>query len=145
MRRLLPAALLVLASGCGESSGPPRAGPRRPPSGASVPEAGVFRGEVVALGCYLRQGARGEAHRACAEACLKRGMPAGLLTDTGELYLLLPGETGETPDFSAVAARDCEVQGAQVRRAGMRGILVRSLGMAPPPAPEGPPGPPATR
>lgn len=124
--------LLALAalSGCGgEPSVPPRAAPRGP-AGPAAPERGVFRGEVVELACFLRQGARGEAHRPCAAACLKRGSPAGLFTETGELYLLLPPVEGGV-DLAAAAGRLCDVEGDLVRRSGMRGVLVRRLTAVP--------------
>lgn len=88
------------------------------------------------MGCYLRQGAHGDAHQPCAAECLKRGSPAGLLAETGELFLLIP-EVGGTAsgDFSLYVARLCDVRGDVVRRAGMRGILVKEIAAVPPPTP----------
>ena len=127
----------LLAAGC-EGAPPERVPPRHAQNATLPPEVVTLRGEVVALGCYLRQGARGPEHRPCAAACLKRGMPAGLLTDTGELLLLLP-EPDAALDLPSFAAEACEVEGTVVRRNGMRGLLVRRLS-SPPPAPA--PSPP---
>lgn len=82
----------------------------------------------MALPCYLQLGASGESHRPCAEACLKRGVPAGLLMDDGQVLVLLP-EVGPSgmPDFPALAARRCRVEGAVVRRGGLLGLVVRSI------------------
>ena len=129
---LLAASLLA---GCGEArlpDGPER--PPLPPPIADPVDPGVFQGEVVALGCYLRQGAKGEVHRPCAEACLKRGMPAGLLRE-GQVLLLLPGAPGEGPDLSVFAAQACEVHGKLLHRAGMWAVEVASISRLPPPAP----------
>ena len=45
-------------------------------------------GEVVDMGCYMGKGARGEKHIGCATKCIDGGMPMGLLTAKGALYLL---------------------------------------------------------
>lgn len=135
----LSCALLLVLAGCAgpsEEVSPPRL-PQVPPA----PEPGVLRGEVVEMGCYLRQGAKGPAHRACAQAWIKRGMPAGLLTETGELLLLMPDASAEGLDFSALAAETCEVQGSLVRRGVVRGVLVKRIARYTPPPP--PPDPKA--
>ena len=142
---ILAALLAASLSGCGEASLP--AGPQRPPIPPPVSEPldpGVFQGEVVALGCYLRQGAKGEAHRPCAEASLKKGMPAGLLKNGGEVLLLIPEVPGAGPDLSAFAAQRCEVHGKLLTRAGMWAVEVASISRLPPPAapPTIPPPPP---
>lgn len=124
---LLPL-LLMGIPGCGEPAANAegaRAGRTRP-SGPPPPEPGTFRGEVVDLGCYLRQGGRGSIHLPCAQACLKLGRPAGLLTEEGEVLLLVV-ETGVTVDLPSLAARVCDVKGSRVHRSGMRGILVEGI------------------
>ena len=98
------------------------------------------------MGCYLRQGAKGEAHRLCAEACLKKGMPAGLLK-SGQVLLLLAKEPGAGADFSAFAARQCEVRGTLLHRTGMFAVEVSSITLLPepkvlPPSGEAPTIPP---
>lgn len=131
----LPALLLILllSGGCGGGEGAPRTD-RRPPPGPPAPAQGAYVGEVVELACFLRQGARGSGHRPCAEACLKRGMAAGLLTDAGDLYLLIPDARVQDPsDLSGLAAERCEVEGDLVRRSMMKAILYRSVAKAQPP------------
>ncbi len=49
----------------------------------------TITGEVVDLGCYLDHGAKGEKHAKCAEHCISAGMPVGVLTDDGKLYLVV--------------------------------------------------------
>ncbi|GEM_PF-3189334 len=137
LRHLLFATFLLL-SGCGAPEGPPRQErPPVPPPVNGPLDPGVFRGEVVALGCYLRQGARGESHRTCAEACLKQGMPVGLLESGGKVLLLLPQAPGQGPDFSAFAAQRCEVRGVLLNRAGMYAVEVASITRLPEPQPPG--------
>src|SRR3989442_14638900 len=48
-------------------------------------------GEVVDLACYMQhpESGHGAAHRKCADTCLKKGLPMGLLTGDKQLFLLL--------------------------------------------------------
>jgi hypothetical protein len=49
-------------------------------------------GEVVDYSCYLQVGKHGGTHRSCGQKCIQSGMPAGLLTRDGKLYLLMAEE-----------------------------------------------------
>jgi hypothetical protein len=49
-------------------------------------------GEIVDYSCYLQLGKHGTKHRDCGQKCLKNGMPIGLLTKDGKLYLLMEEE-----------------------------------------------------
>jgi hypothetical protein len=127
---------LLLGGGCGSPEEPSGRHTPRGVTGPPAPEPGVVRGEVVDMGCYLRQGAHGSAHQPCAAESLKQGSPAGLLGETGELFLLIPEAGGASKvDFSHYAARLCDVHGDLVRRAGIRGILLKAIEVVEPPAP----------
>ena len=66
--------------------------------GASVdgkPNAGSVKtvvGEIVDFSCYLEVGKHGEKHRDCAQKCFRAGQPIGLLTSTGDIYMLMEEE-----------------------------------------------------
>ncbi|MEW6272408.1 MAG: hypothetical protein AB1689_24260 [Thermodesulfobacteriota bacterium] len=101
--------------------------PREIPGGRLV----EVRGEVVETSCYLRDGARGEGHRACALVCLKNGGQLAIVEDdTGTLYPL----AGSTPasDPSAAArehiAAHVVARGQVFERAGGRVLVVHELG-----------------
>src|SRR5262249_43990824 len=49
-------------------------------------------GEVVDFSCYLQLGKHGDKRRSCGQNCSANGEPAGLLTETGALYMLMPEE-----------------------------------------------------
>jgi hypothetical protein len=49
-------------------------------------------GEIVDYSCYLQLGKHGGKHRDCGQKCLRAGMPIGLLTKDGTLYLLMEEE-----------------------------------------------------
>ncbi|MFQ5352105.1 MAG: hypothetical protein ACE5D3_03420, partial [Candidatus Binatia bacterium] len=50
----------------------------------------TIEGEVLDLACYIPKHAKGPAHKQCAKTCAENGMPLGLLTDEGTVYLLYP-------------------------------------------------------
>lgn len=49
----------------------------------------TLRGEIVDLHCNSSRDASGEKHSGCAEACIGRGVPAGLVVENGDVYLLI--------------------------------------------------------
>jgi len=122
MRAVVAAGLLLVAAALAAADEPPKHIP-----GGQVVE---IRGEVVELGCYLRDGSRGEGHRACAQLCLKNGGQLAIVEDdTGTLYPL----AGSTPasDPSAAArqhvAAHVAVRGQVFERSGSRVLVVEEL------------------
>lgn len=89
-----------------------------------------IRGEVVETSCFLRDGSRGEGHRACALVCLKNGGQLGIVEDeTGTLYPLAgatPASDGSAPAREHVAAH-VVVRGQVFERAGSRVLVVEEL------------------
>lgn len=91
----------------------------------------VVTGEVVDLACYLPhpETSRGPSHRKCADVCAKKGIPIGVVTDDGQLYLLL--EDHENPKAYAQlkekAAERVTVEGEKVTRGGVQGLVAETL------------------
>src|SRR5262249_37369630 len=89
-------------------------------------------GEIVDYSCYLQLGKHGEKHRDCGQKCLQNGMPIGLLTKDGALYLLMEEEHNPRRDgmtnFRAAAieqmARVMEVTGTLSEVEGSRALFV---------------------
>ncbi|TMQ65760.1 MAG: hypothetical protein E6K77_02070 [Candidatus Eisenbacteria bacterium] len=50
--------------------------------------ATTVTGEVVDTGCYLGHASKGASHASCATMCIDQGMPMGVLTQKGVLYLV---------------------------------------------------------
>ena len=89
----------------------------------------TLTGEIVDTGCFLDHGARGEKHKACATKCLTGGMPASLLTDKGELYLLLLDQTKPEALSAAkdLAAEKVEATGTVIKSHGMLALNITSV------------------
>lgn len=78
-------------------------------------------GEVVDVSCFLQLGKRGEAHIPCGQKCVKHGQPIGVLTDEGELYLVMPEEHHPRRDGDvSIRERFAELMGKRVQVSGMR-------------------------
>jgi hypothetical protein len=95
---------------------------------AAAAKAGTqtISGEVVDTGCYLAHSARGEKHIGCATKCINQGMPMGLLTSDGRLYLLTLDHDNPDPynKLKGMAGKNVAVTGMVMERAGMKGIDV---------------------
>ena len=48
----------------------------------------TVEGQLIDMTCYVEHAGFGDAHRACALACAKSGMPMGLVDKHGALYLI---------------------------------------------------------
>ena len=119
MKRFIPAVALILAA---------YALPVVAHEGHEMPGEKVVTktvtGEVVDLGCYLGHAARGEKHISCATKCLAQGMPMGLLTSNGTLYLVTLDHDNADPynTLKGMAGKNATVTGELLSRSGMKAI-----------------------
>jgi hypothetical protein len=92
-------------------------------------------GEVVDFSCYLQLGKHGDKHRSCGQKCIANAQPAGLLTQTGALYMLMPEEHDPRRDGGVDAKASLsehmghivEVNGTEASVGGYRAIFVQGL------------------
>src|SRR5262245_9215525 len=89
-------------------------------------------GEVVDMGCWLGHAARGEKHVSCATKCLNQGMPMGLLTSNGTLYLVTLDHDNADPynSMKSMAGKQVTVTGALLTRSGMKAIEASEVQLA---------------
>jgi hypothetical protein len=92
----------------------------------AAPAPKTVTGEVVDMGCYLGHGAMGEKHIGCATKCIAGGMPMGLLTKSGMLYLLTLDHENADPynKLKDMAGQTVTVTGMEIARNGVKGIDV---------------------
>lgn len=101
-------------------------------AGAAVaPAADTLTGEIVDLACYIphpEMGA-GPGHRKCADTCIKKGLPMGLLTEDKQVYLLLEDHDNPKPyeQLKSKAAETITVEGEKVSRGGVQGLVVGAV------------------
>src|SRR3989442_9783764 len=70
-----------------------RCAPRR--SARSAGNEMTMTGQVVDLNCFTTNGASGAAHKACAQACAKAGVPLGILASDGTIYVPVSSKPGD--------------------------------------------------
>lgn len=92
-------------------------------------KATVLSGEVVDMGCYIGHAAKGEKHADCAAKCIAGGMPMGLVTAKGDLYLLTmdhanPDAYNKTKEF---AGKQVKISGPTHAKGGMKSIDVATV------------------
>jgi hypothetical protein len=122
-------ATLTVAVGAFAHEGMSSKGAHAPAKGAAAPKSVTIKGEIVDTGCFLSHGARGEKHAGCANKCIANGMPMGLLTSDGTLYLLTLDHENADPynEAKGLAAKTVEVSGMLLARNGMKAIDVTSV------------------
>ncbi|MBI4428218.1 MAG: hypothetical protein HY562_03780 [Ignavibacteriales bacterium] len=93
----------------------------------------TVKGEVVDIACYVMGGAKGDDHKACAEACAKAGGSLGILTADGKLYVsLLPDDHKKGPNAILMdhISHSVEATGYVRTSGGVQGIMIKSVKMA---------------
>jgi len=92
----------------------------------------TITGEVVDMGCWLGHAARGEKHISCATKCLNQGMPMGLLTSNGTLYLVTLDHDNADPynNLKSMAGKNATVTGALLTRSGIKAIEASTVQLA---------------
>ena len=125
MRRvpLILIAATFLAAALGAAPVPGRAAKSGGSSSTTV------RGEIVDLMCYLTDAKkRGRAHEACAREGVAAGHPIGILTRTGQVYLLVARDMKTLREMCEPhAGRQVKVTGRRISRGRMRAILVERV------------------
>ena len=88
-----------------------------------------LKGEVVDLWCYLEGGDHGADHKECAAMCAKAGNPIGLLTEKGDLYVMM-GIKDHQPGREVLIDKMADtvtVQGTLVKKGGVQVVYVSSV------------------
>ena len=89
----------------------------------------TVKGEVVDLWCYLEGGDHGADHKECAVSCAKAGNPIGLVTEKGDIYVMM-GIKDHQPGKDVLISKMAEtvtVEGTLVRKGGTQVIYVSSV------------------
>jgi hypothetical protein len=96
-----------------------------PASGRAQEDVSV-QGEIVDMACYMAKGSKGAAHKACAVMCAKKGVPIGMLSDAGEVYLLLDDHNNPEPYDTAkkLAGEHAQIDGKKYDKQGVASIVV---------------------
>lgn len=92
-------------------------------------DAKTLKGEVLDMSCYMGHGAHGQKHKMCAKMCLKKGLPAGLLTSSGDVYLLIEDHDKAKAYETAIqhAAENVQITGKVINKNGVQALVVEKV------------------
>ena len=86
---------------------------------AQAGESTTVTGEVLDMACYLDHGAHGEKHADCAKMCISSGLPVGIKSADGTVYLLIGEHKPANAMLADYAAKTVTVRGKLATRDGM--------------------------
>jgi len=126
---VLTASLLLCAAGVAVSV-------QAAPTAKTETKAVTVKGEIVCMGCYMGHNAQGAEHKSCGTKCVTGGMPMGLVTADGKLYLLtMSHESADAYNKAkGMMASNVNVTGNAMEKDGLKAIEVTAIADAAPAA-----------
>jgi hypothetical protein len=100
------------------------------PTVALAADAVSVTGEVIDSACYIKMGAKGDAHRECAQKCADAGIPLAILEDgSNKVVWLASAKDAETPNktLRPHAGQKVTVTGSWAERGGAKIFVVDSV------------------
>lgn len=90
----------------------------------------TIKGELLDMACYMGHEGKGKKHKKCAETCILGGAPLGLLTEKGDVYLLVEDHAKKEPyeSLKGKAAETVSVTGDYFKRGGVQAVVVKKVG-----------------
>ena len=118
MKHLIPHSKLVaLLAACAAFAALPLAA--RATETAKSGDQTTVTGEVLDMACYLDHGAHGAKHADCAKMCISSGLPVGIKSADGTVYLLIGEHKPANSELADYAAKTITVKGKYVSRDGI--------------------------
>ena len=84
-----------------------------------APSVVTVTGEVLDMACYIDHGAHGEKHAGCAKTCIESGLPVGIKTSDGKVYLVIGDHKPLNKELAQYAAKTITIKGKLVTRDGI--------------------------
>ena len=104
---------------------------------AATGERVQLTGEIIDTWCYISEimggedAATGSAHHQCAVWCAAGGIPVGLLTESGDVYMVLKLGDDDTsnanPRILQIQSDTVTVDGSVMERDGIKYLLVDEI------------------
>ena len=69
--------------------------PAAPMHAANAGNEMTITGTVIDVNCFTTNNASGAAHKGCAEACAKAGVPLAILSSDGTIYMPVSSKAGD--------------------------------------------------
>ncbi len=95
----------------------------------AMPQMDKITGTVIDTACYAA-GKHGPDETGCTEMCLNMGVPASILTDSGDVIMLMPMADSNPEPYTKVkefAAQKVEITGMASERGGLKVFFVADV------------------
>ena len=88
----------------------------------------TVKGEVLDMTCYIAYNLSGPEHASCARDCIRSGLPVGIKTENGKVYLLT-GNAGKpvNTELADYAAKVVIIKGKKSIRDGFAQLQVEEI------------------
>lgn len=88
----------------------------------------LVKGEVLDMTCYIAYNLSGPEHASCARDCIRSGLPVGIKTQNGKVYLLT-GKAGKpvNAELADYAAKVVTIKGKESIRDGFAQLRVEEI------------------
>lgn len=89
----------------------------------------TITGEILDMSCYMTGDAMGKGHQSCAQSCLDGGLPAGIMAENGQVYLLVENHDLSEAYEEAIkhAAQNITITGEVVSKNGIQSLTVEKV------------------
>jgi hypothetical protein len=95
---------------------------------------GKLSGEVVDITCFIGHEGKGEKHAACAQKCIAKGLPVGLLVGNTLYAVVLSSHDSPNDKLAPFAGKLVTMSGTIVEKNGMHVIEMDAVEPAAAPA-----------
>ena len=88
----------------------------------------IVRGEVLDMTCYIAYDLSGPEHAACARDCIRSGLPVGIKSEDGKVYLLTSRAAHSVnAELADYAAKIVTIRGKEAMRDGFAQLQVEEI------------------
>ena len=90
-------------------------------------KSGKLTGEVVDITCFMGHDGKGEKHAACAQKCIAKGLPVGLLVGNTLYAVVLDSHDSPNEKLAPFAGKLVTMTGTIVEKNGMHVIDMEAV------------------
>ena len=87
----------------------------------------VVTGEVLDMTCYIAHNLSGPQHAECARTCIRKGLPVGIKSEQGKVYLLVGEKHPVNAELADYAAKTVTIRGMETKRRGFALLQVKEI------------------
>jgi hypothetical protein len=87
----------------------------------------IVTGEVLDMNCYIAYNLSGPEHAKCAGDCIRSGLPVGIKSGDGKVYLLVGNFQAVNAELADYAAKIVRIKGKQSIRNGFAQLQVEEI------------------